>query len=65
MKMKLALFALSVAPIFAQSSAQLPGSYRPRIYGAFRQDVYLRTFDPHPRSVAVQIPLLEETSATW
>jgi hypothetical protein len=46
-----------------QFFTKLPGSYRPRIYGAFRQDVYLRTFDPH--SVAVQIPLLEETSATW
>jgi hypothetical protein len=43
----------------AQFFTRLLGSYRPRVYGAFRQDVYLRSFDP--RSAAIQMSLLSES----
>jgi hypothetical protein len=44
--------------VLAQLLAKLRGAYRPRVYGAFRQDVYLRSFDPS--SAAVQLPLIDE-----
>lgn len=44
--------------VLTQFSKKLQGSYRPRVYGAFRQDIYLRSFDP--RSAAVQLPLIDE-----
>jgi hypothetical protein len=39
--------------------AKLPGTYRPRVYGAYSQIVYLESFDP--RSAAIQLSLIGET----